>query len=260
MADLGGEAFDAAGDDTERGEEHGVAVAGDDLGGDGFGCQAEAFGDVFLHARIQVCEGADSAADGGDRNFRSGRDKAGAVAGELGVMTREFQAEGGGFGVDAVAAADGQGVFVLVRSGLQGGQDGVNVGNQQVCGLGQLYGQTGVQHVGAGHALVDEAGVRPDGLGQPGQEGDDVVAGLTFDLVDALDVGGVDGGEFRGALLADIAGGFLRNGADAGHAFGGEGLDFKPDSVAVFGRPDGGHLRAGITRDHRCLVRTVGRT
>ena len=49
--------------------------------------------------------------------------------------------------------------------------------------------------------------VRTDRLGQPGQEGDDVVAGFTLDRVDPLDVGRGHGGELRAALFADGAGG-----------------------------------------------------
>ena len=150
-----------------------------------------------------------------------------------------------GFGVDAVAAADGQGVFVLDRAGLQRRHHGVDVGQQQVGGLGQLHRQGGVQHVGTGHALVHEAAVRTDGLGQPGQEGDDVVAGFPLDRVDPLDVGGVHRGQLGGAFFADVAGGLFGNGADAGHAFGGQGLDLEPDAVAVLGRPDARPFRDG---------------
>ena len=66
---------------------------------------------------------------------------------------------------------------------------------QQVGGLGELDGEAGVQHVAAGHALVHEAAVRPDRLGEPGQEGDDVVPGLALDRVDALEIGRRDRGQ-----------------------------------------------------------------
>ena len=64
----------------------------------------------------------------------------------------------------------------------------VEVGEQQVGRLRQLHREAGVEHVRRGHALVDEARLRPDMLGEVGQEGDDVVLGLALDLVDALDL------------------------------------------------------------------------
>ena len=116
-------------------------------------------------------------------------DEAGAVAGELGVVAGELEAEAGGLGVDAVAAADGGGVLVLDGPALQGGEEEVEALEEEVGGLGELDGEAGVEHVAAGHALVDEAAVGADALGEPGEEGDDVVAGLALDLVDAVQVG-----------------------------------------------------------------------
>ena len=48
------------------------------------------FGDEGLHPRVHTRKGADGAGHG--------------AGGELGMMAGEFQAEGGGFGMDAVAA------------------------------------------------------------------------------------------------------------------------------------------------------------
>jgi hypothetical protein len=49
--------------------------------------------------------------------------------------------------------------------------------------------EAGVEHVGrAGHALVHEARLGADMLGQIGQEGDDVMLGDALDRVDAVDV------------------------------------------------------------------------
>jgi hypothetical protein len=63
VADFDGEALDRRGDDAERGEEHGVAVARDDLGRDRLD-RRPSFGDMLLDARIDVGEGADRAGDG----------------------------------------------------------------------------------------------------------------------------------------------------------------------------------------------------
>ncbi len=119
-------------------------------------------------------------------------------------------------------------------AGFQRRQHGVDVGEQQVGRLRQLHRQAGIEHVRTGHALVHEARVRPDRLGQPGQERNHVVTGLALDRVDPLDLRGVDAGELRAALLADVARCFFRNGTNAGHALGGERLDLEPDAVAVF--------------------------
>ena len=145
--------------------------------------------------RVEMREGADGAADGGHGDLGPRRHQPRAVTGELGVVAGELEPEGRRLGMDAVAAADGQGVFVLEGAGLQRGQHRIDIRQQQVRRLRQLHRQAGIEHVGTGHAQMDEAAVRPDRLGQPGQEGDHVVAGLALDRVDPLDVGGVDGGE-----------------------------------------------------------------
>ncbi len=107
---------------------------------------------------------------------------------EGGVVAGELQAEGGGLGMDAVAAADGERVLVLEGAALQRGEQPVEIGQQDVARLLQLHGEAGVEHVRRGHALMQEAGLGPDMLGEIGQEGDDVVLGLALDLVDARDV------------------------------------------------------------------------
>ena len=53
---------------------------------------------------------------------------------------------------------------------------------------GKLHREAGVEHVRGGHALMHEARVGADELGEMGQEGDDVVLGHALDLVDARDV------------------------------------------------------------------------
>ena len=99
---------------------------------------------------------------------------------------------------------------------------------------------------------MDETAIVANGFGQPGEEGDDVVARGALDFVDAFDVGGADGGELGAAFFADGAGGGGGDVAVEGHAFGGQGLDLEPDAVAVLGRPDRGHGGAGIAGHHGC--------
>ena len=90
--------------------------------------------------------------------------------------------------MDAVAAADGRRHLVLEGAALQRREQRVDVGEEEVGGARELHGEAGVEHVRGGHALVHEARLRPDDLGEVGQEGDDVVLGLALDRVDARDV------------------------------------------------------------------------
>ena len=103
-------------------------------------------------------------------------------------MAGELQAEGGRLGMDAVAAADGERALVLEGAALQRLQHRVEIGEQEVRRLRQLHRQAGVEHVGGGHALMEEARLGPDMLGEVGEEGDDVVLGLALDRVDARDL------------------------------------------------------------------------
>ena len=64
----------------------------------------------------------------------------------------------------------------------------VEVGQQDVGSLFQLHRKAGVEHIARGHALMDEARLGADMLGEVGQKGDHVVTGLALDLVDALDL------------------------------------------------------------------------
>jgi hypothetical protein len=136
-------------------------------------------------------------------------------------------------------------VTVSLCASLQSFQQRVDVGQQQVGGAGELHGKAGVENVRRGHALVDEARIRADELGQMGEEGDDVMLGDALDLVDALDI---EGG--AAALLPDRLRGFLRDHAELGQRVAGMGLDLEPDAEAGLRRPDGDHFRPGITGDH----------
>ena len=145
----------------------------------------------------------DRPADRRHRHLGARRHQPRAVAGELGIVAGELQPERRRLGMDAVAAADRQRVLVLERARLQRRQHRVQVRQQQVRGLGELHRQAGVQHVRAGHAQMHEAAVLADRLGQPGEEGDHVMARLALDRVDPVDVGLADRGDLGAALLAD---------------------------------------------------------
>ena len=127
-------------------------------------------------------------------------------------------------------------------------EQGREVGEQQVGGARELHVEAGVEHVGRGHALVHEARLRPDDLGKVRQEGDDVVLHLALDRVDARHV--EDG---VAAALPDLGRGLLRHEAELGHGVEGVRLDLEPDAEARLRRPDVGHFRAAVARDHPVL-------
>jgi hypothetical protein len=96
--------------------------------------------------------------------------------------------------MDAVAAADGGGILVFQRAALDRGEQRVEVFEQDIGGAGKLHGQRGVEHVGAGHALVHEARFGANLLRHPVEEGDHVMLG---DGLDRVDRGHVDRGVGR---------------------------------------------------------------
>jgi hypothetical protein len=143
---------------------------------------------VFLHPGVDVGEGAHRTRNGAGRHFLPRHHQALARALELGIGLGQLDAEGGGLGMDAVAAADADGVPVLEGAALQRGEEAVHILDQQVGGAGELHVEAGVEHVGGGHALVHETRLGPHDLRQMGQEGDHVMLGDGLDLVDAGDV------------------------------------------------------------------------
>ena len=120
----------------------------------------------------------------------------------------------------------------------------VDIGDQDIGGAHELHVEAGVEHVGRGHALVHEARLGADDLGEVGEEGDDVVLDLALDLIDARDV------EFGVlALFPDRLRRVLRDDAELGHGVGGMRLDLEPDAELRLRRPDRRHLGAGIAGD-----------
>ncbi len=92
---------------------------------------------------------------------------------------------------------------------------------------------------------MDEARLRPNDLGEVGEERDDVMLDLALDLVDPRDV---EHGVL--ALGPDRRRGLLRHDAERGEGIGRVGLDLEPDPEARLRVPDRGHLRPGVAGDH----------
>ena len=136
--------------------------------------------------------------------------------------------------------------LVLEGAALERGEELVDVGDQEVGGAHQLHVEAGVEHVGRRHALMHEARLGPDDLGEMGEKGDDVVLDLALDRIDARDIE-------RGvlALVPDFLGRGLRDDAELGHGVGRMRLDLEPDAEARLRVPDRGHFGPGVARDHR---------
>ncbi len=205
-----------------------------------------AFGDICFDARIDLREGADRAGDGAGRDFLARGDEPVAVAREFGIGLASLRPKVVGSAWMPCERPIGRRHLVLEGAALERGEQRVDVGDENVGGARELHVEAGVEHVRRGHALMHEARLRPDDLGQMGQEGDDVVLDLALDRVDARDV---EGGVL--ALGPDRFGGVLRDDAELGHGVGGMRLDLEPDAEAGLRRPDRGHLGAGVAGDHQ---------
>ena len=122
----------------------------------------------------------------------------------------------------------------------------VEVGEQDIGRLGKLDRKAGIEHVRAGHALMHEARLVADIFGDPRQKGDDIMFGHRFDRVDR---GDVDRGVRRPPVPQRLGSGF-GNGAEFGEGVGRVRFDLEPDAKAILGRPDRGHFRPCVTRNH----------
>ena len=116
VADLGGEALEAGAGERDRLQQLGVAVARDDLGGDGLARAGRARSSTLrLVGRRVGRVGADRAADRADRGLREGALEPVGVAVRLEGVAGQLEAERRRLGVDAVGAADADGVGELAR-------------------------------------------------------------------------------------------------------------------------------------------------
>ena len=248
MADFDGDFVQGAAEDGERGDVGGVAVALDDLRGNGRGLEAEARADAFFVLGLQVAEGADRAGELAHAHVLGCGVEAGQVALHLGVPVEQLEAEGRGLGVDAVGAADGGRVLELEGAALEHGeQSGDSVADERG-GFFDLQRLGGIDDVVRGEAVVQPAGLGVEALGferlcNRGCEGDDVVLDFGLDLSDA---GGGDGG-----LGGDGFGGGGGNDAVLGQHGACRRLHLEPAAVFVLVRPDAAHRGARIAIDQR---------
>ena len=199
VADLGREALDGAARDGDRGQERGVAVALDDLGADRIDGQPELVEDLRLDVGVELGVGADRTGDlargacprrpsgaAGDPASSSNAHDASLSPNVIGSAWTEWVRPI--MTVPACSRAWRMTAAMAASRSLE----------QQRCSGPALERQRRVHDVAAGQPEVQVAALRPDGLGDLADEGDDVVVGGPFELGDAVDVDArpaLDGGQ-----------------------------------------------------------------
>ena len=220
-----------------------MAVARNDLRRYRLDRKVHFFGDTCLDSRINIGKCADCARNGAGCNSRARRNQARAVTVKFGIGLGHFEAECCRLCVNGVTAPDAGRHFVLHCTVFQCPQQGVNVGEQNIGGAGQLHIEAGVQHVRGGHALMHKTRFRPNMFGKRGQKCDDIMFNLALNFINARDI--------KGAALAHGLGSFRRYNAKLHHGIHGMRFDIEPDRKAAFGFPQCCHFGAGITRNHK---------
>src|SRR5581483_8994485 len=119
VANLGGELVERAGDDRERRQVVGVAVALNHLRRDGSGLQSQALAHLFFEFGAEMGESSNCAGKLSDSHFFSGAIKALDVAAHLRIPVSELESEGDGLSVNAVGASDHGRVFELPGAALE---------------------------------------------------------------------------------------------------------------------------------------------
>jgi hypothetical protein len=156
---------------------------------------------------------------------------------------RELQTEGRRLCVDAVRAADRQGLTVLLSACHDGREGPVDPGENQRPGLADLERESGVEHVRRRQAVVKPAPLLPEALGDRVDEGGDVVVRPRFDLRNALRRRNV-------GPLANRLDRLARHDTGLRPAVQCSELDLQPARQPRLVRPDRRHGRAGVARNH----------
>ena len=188
MADLDRDPLQRPAQDRERREQLGVAVAADDLGRRRVRGQSQPVEHVPLDRGADVGVRADGAGDRADADALARAGQALGVAPQLGEPAGGLEPKGDRLGVDAVAAADHRRVAMLERQPADDLDEPRQLGLDDARRVAQHDRGGGVEHVGAGQAVMEPAALRPEPLGDRAQEGDDVVLRLPLDLPRSLRV------------------------------------------------------------------------
>jgi len=165
MPDLESEGVERGGDDRQRRQELGVPVALDDLGRRWRRLEAEPLAGEPLELRIGRGVRADSARELADADPLERPRDALTAAGELEGPTDELQPERRRLGMDAVCAADLEGLAVLVGPRRYRCEGAVEPAEDQRAGFAHLERERGVDHVGGRETVVEPATLLPELLG-----------------------------------------------------------------------------------------------
>ncbi len=215
-----------------------MAIARHDLRGDGLCGQAEPVEHTALVVRSERGVGADRAGDRARGGLCKRPLEALGVAMRLEREAGELEAERGRLGVDAVGAADADGVGELAGALGERGRERAGAGDDHVAGAAQLQREGGVEHVGGREPVVDPAAGLARRRAEHVDERRDVVVGDPLALLHGLD--GEGGGPDR--LEVGFGG--------AVEGLGGGDLDVAPGGHPRLIRPHGADLGPGVALDH----------
>ena len=241
VADLGGEALKRRSHQGQGLDVLSMAIAGDHLGAGGVGHQPELGAGDRLDLGIGVGVGAHGATDLAHAHHPIQPLEALLVAEHFGQPASHLETKGDRFAMDGVGAANHHRALVGADEVPQGIGQLVELGAQQLHRGLHLEGYARIQHVGAGHAHVDEAARIAHVFIHVGEEGDHVVAHFSLDLEDAIHAESrllFNGGDRLGRDPTQLTVGFC-------------GGNFHIEPALEFGlfAPDGAHFGQGVTLD-----------
>jgi hypothetical protein len=148
VPDLGGEALERGGRKGERREQLRMAISRDHLSRDGLGLESQTFAGDALDLGIDLCVGPDRSGQLPDAIRLERPRDACARAIELERPAGKLPAERCRLRMNAVRAADADGVAVLLRSRDDRGERIVDSLEDQAAGVLHLQGQRCVDDVG----------------------------------------------------------------------------------------------------------------
>ncbi len=242
VPDLGGEPVKCRAGARQAGEQCRVPVTGDDLGGDLLALEAQPVERGRLDLRVAVCIRANGSGQLAHPDAFEGGGEPLLLAAQLGRPAQQLQPERGRLGVDAVRAADGRRVTVLLCPSDDGSLEGRDPGREQLAGIPELEGERRVHYVRRRQPIVEPAGRLSHLLGDRLGEGEDVVVRAVLDLEDARDV--------DPRVLGDGGNGRFRHHAQLGPCLHRGNLYVQPPLEPALVRPDGAHGGSGISGDH----------
>ena len=165
VADLEREPLERRREECERVQHLGMAVALEDLRGARSGLEPEALAGDPLDLGIGRGVGADGARELADPHSFERPGDARAVTLEREGPAGELETEGGGLGVDAVRAADRQGLAMLLGASNDGGEGAIDPREDQRAGIANLERERGVEDVRRRQAVVEPAPLFAEPLG-----------------------------------------------------------------------------------------------